>query len=133
MRWESAMQQGRDCGWIFDGVFKFNRDRMCQECNLFIHLDYSFPTVFARLLRRTFWRVITAERLWGTENYESVGMVLKLWDKRASILAWQASMFQHYRAHGQDLGNEIHDGVVLKFRQPKETAEWLRNLQNAIR
>eukprot|EP00040_Diaphanoeca_grandis_P004487 m.29044 g.29044 ORF g.29044 m.29044 type:complete len:251 (+) comp16029_c0_seq1:265-1017(+) len=131
-RWKAAMVQGAGVGWAFDGILSKERDTVVDRINVLIHLDYTYPTVLSRLLPRSFWRVVTQERLWGTDNYEQASNVLKFWDIHASILAWQAMRFGSYRSEGKRNMRELGATMVLDFRRPSDTDAWMDALKSAL-
>jgi adenylate kinase family enzyme len=60
---------------VIDGNYSVVRDLTWRRCTAIVWLDYSFPRVFARALRRTARRIITRERLYGG-NRETLGKAL---------------------------------------------------------
>ena len=50
-------------GWVFDGNNKSSG--LLSRADVVIFLDLPFTTYYPRLMRRTFWRVVTKEKLYG--------------------------------------------------------------------
>ena len=77
---------GRD-RWVIDGNYSVVRDILWPQATDVVWLDYSRPTVFGRILRRTLRRAWTREPLWAG-NTESLS---KAFLSRDSILLWSLS------------------------------------------
>ena len=71
-------------GWIVDGNYARARDLVWPRAQVFVWLDYSLATVFARLLRRTLRRWWHREVLW-EGNRERLRVQLF---HRDSLLLW---------------------------------------------
>jgi adenylate kinase family enzyme len=130
-----AMQEAEDCGWVLDGFPSQNKELFKvkeNQVDLIIHLNYTYPTVLRRLLYRSFWRVTTRERLWGTDNRETAVNVLSLHDPDVSVLAMQATHFQRRRKSGLQAKLELQPRIFLDFRRPQDTDDWLAALQQTI-
>jgi energy-coupling factor transporter ATP-binding protein EcfA2 len=74
---EVFMQRVNDAiageSWTCSGNYSGVRDRIWQRADTVIWLNYSFPVVASRLLRRTLRRVVSQEELWNgnRESYAS--------------------------------------------------------------
>jgi adenylate kinase family enzyme len=75
----------RDGGWIVVGIYGQVRDLTWRAADTLIWLDLPLPLVVWRLLRRTVWRALTRENLWGTGNRESF---VRSFFSRQSILLY---------------------------------------------
>eukprot|EP00039_Didymoeca_costata_P033262 m.41594 g.41594 ORF g.41594 m.41594 type:complete len:276 (+) comp9785_c0_seq2:142-969(+) len=129
--WMQVIKQGEEtrAGWVFDGANKSVHDLYTDKITVAIHLDFPYSVVLPRLLRRSLLRVIKREKLWGTENVETWDKVLKLWDKRESILSWQAEEFLNYRNKKPDLLKSFNPKILLTFRSPDDLQMWLDDLK----
>jgi len=115
-------------GWVFDGCFfRKTRHLFLNNVDLVVHLDYTYSFILWRLLWRTVGRVVRRERLWGTENSETIWQVLSLWDKEKSIFRWQASTFRQYRSRVEEFRRDCGSNYVfLTFRSPEDTEKWVK-------
>lgn len=125
-RVEKTVQQSER--WIVAGNYHVVRDLVWPKAQAIIWLDYSLWRIFWRLTRRTFARWWTQELLWGT-NRENLSTHFKLWSQD-SLFHW---LFKTYwrrkREYPMLLAQPEHQHLkLLRFRQPEETEEWLRNL-----
>jgi hypothetical protein len=60
---------------VVDGNYSAVRDILWRRCTAIVWLDYSLARVLSQALRRTIRRVITGERLYGS-NRETIGNAL---------------------------------------------------------
>jgi len=114
--------------WIVAGNYRVARDLIWPRAEAVIWLDYPFWTVLRQLTWRTFHRWWTQELLWGT-NRESLRDHFRFWSKD-SLFNW---LFQTYwrrkREYPMLLSQPEHQHLkLIRFRNPKETEEWLENL-----
>jgi hypothetical protein len=88
-------------------------------------LNYSFPVVASRLVRRTLRRVVSQEELWNG-NRESWRMMLS----RESILLWFLHTYWRRRREYPALLSrpQMQHLQVLRFGSPRQTEVWLRKL-----
>ncbi len=54
--------------WVLAGNYSKSRPLTWTRTDTLIWLDYPFPLVFGRLLRRTVRRIVTQEDLWGNNR-----------------------------------------------------------------
>ena len=78
----------RNC-WVMDGNYGSVRDVIWPRATAVIWLNYSFPTVGWRGLRRTVARCVTREELYAG-NRETIS---KAFFSRDSILVWRATTY----------------------------------------
>jgi adenylate kinase family enzyme len=124
-RVETAIQAP---GWVAAGNYHVVRDLIWPKAEAVIWLDYSLPLIFGRLWRRTWQRWWHQEELWNG-NRESIWMHLKLWSQE-SLFHW---LFKTYwrrkREYPLLLSLPEHQHLeLIRFKHPKETAEWLERL-----
>ena len=115
--------------WVIAGNYSTTRSITWPKAELIIWLDYSFPRVFWQLTRRTFTRWWTQELLWGT-NRENLWNHMKLWSDE-SLFHW---LFKTYwrrkREYPQIIEKPEHKHLKsIRFKNPKETEQWLNSLQ----
>ena len=114
----------RDGGWIVVGIYGQVRDLTWKAADTLVWLDLPFPLVFWRLLRRTIWRSITREDLWGTGNRESLG---RTFFSRQSILLWAIRTHRRNRERFTlECGFLAKDKTVVRLQSPREVERFVR-------
>lgn len=113
--------------WVLAGNYSKTRDLTWARADTLIWLDYAFPLVFWRLLRRTVSRIVTQEDLWGSGNRESWrGTFLS----RDSLLIW--ALKTHWKYPKSIMlavqQPEYAHLRLLRFRSPGETERWLAKI-----
>lgn len=88
-----------DDAWVADGNYSKVRDLIWSQAETIIWLNYAFPIVMSRALRRTFKRVVTREALYNG-NRENVRQTIF---SRDSILLWVVRTFGKNRRRYTDL------------------------------
>ena len=108
--------------WVTDGNYSKVRQIIWQRAQVVVWLDYSFVTVFSRLLWRSVRRVFSRELLWGT-NRESF---LKLFFSRESLLFYVIRDFRKRRTLYEDLSYdpEFKEIQFVRLRTPRHTERW---------
>ena len=109
--------------WVAEGNYGRIRDLLWPRATTIIWLNYGFPTVFFRAIRRTLRRNITRETLWHG-NRESV---VRSFFSRDSILVWVATTFHRRRREFNTLrASGIYPHLVwVEFRRPSDAARYL--------
>ena len=92
--------------WVLDGNYSKVRDIVWGRATDVIWLNYSFPLVFSRALRRTIRRAVTREELF-SGNRESFRMTFFSKD---SLLLWILKTYRRNR---------------IMYRAFKESPEWM--------
>jgi adenylate kinase family enzyme len=118
--------------WIVAGNYHVVRDLIWPKAEAILWLDYSFWRVLWQLTRRNFKRWWTQELLWGT-NREPLWTHFKFWSQE-SLYHW---LFKTYwrrkREYPMLLSQPEHRHLVLiRFKNPTETGEWLEHLRNIL-
>ncbi len=111
--------------WVVAGNYHTVRDLIWPKAEAVIWLDYPFLTVLWQLTRRTFRRWWTQELLWGT-NREPLLVHFKLWSQD-SLFHW---LFKTYWRRKREipmtfLEPENRHLKLIRFKNPKETQQWL--------
>jgi adenylate kinase family enzyme len=75
----------KDDDWIVVGNYAQVRDLVWRPADTLIWLDLPLSLVMTRLVRRTVRRSLSKEKLWGTNNTESLA---RSFFSRQSILLW---------------------------------------------
>ncbi len=113
-----------DGGWIVVGIYGQVRDLTWQAADTLIWLDLPFPLVFWRLLRRTIWRAITKEDLWGTGNRESL---VRSFFSRQSILLWAIRTHRRNRERFTlECGFLAKDKKVVRLQSARDVERFVR-------
>jgi adenylate kinase family enzyme len=95
--------------WVCDGNYSIVRDLVWPRATAIVWLNYSFPRVFSRALRRTVRRCIRREPLFGG-NRETVW---KSFLSRDSILVWV--LRTHWR-HQQSFPRQFAEPAYSHLR-----------------
>lgn len=109
--------------WVIDGNYAFLRDVVWPRADTVVWLNYSFPVIASRALRRTFRRSLRREELYNG-NRESLR---KAFLSRDSILWWVLQTYRKYRReYPQILAQEQHAHLRrVEFRRPAEAERFL--------
>ena len=118
--------------WIVAGNYHVVRDLIWPKAEAILWLDYSLWRVLWQLTQRNFKRWWTQELLWGT-NREPLWTHFKFWSQE-SLYHW---LFKTYwrrkREYPMLLSQPEHRHLVLlRFKNPTETGEWLEHLRNIL-
>ena len=122
-RVDEATQQG---SWTCCGNYLFLRDLIWQRADTIVWLDYSFPVIAGRALRRTIGRSLRREELW-SGNRESLA---KAFFSRDSILLWVLQTYRrHRREYPQLLAQPEHSHLrQVVLERPDEADRFLADL-----
>ena len=112
--------------WAIDGNYSKTRDIVWGRADTVVWLDYPFPIIFARLLKRTFGRVITQEELWNGNRESWRGMFLS----SDSLILWAIKTHskrrkRFLRAFDEPTYNHL---AVIRLRTPHKAKKWLNSL-----
>jgi len=113
--------------WVADGNYGRVRDILWTLATSIVWLNYSFPRVMLRALRRTLGRIVTRDELWHG-NRETVA---RQFFSRESILLWVISTFRRRRRDFEALrasGKYPHLSWV-ELRRPADAEPYLRSFQ----
>ncbi len=116
--------------WILDGNYWSLRDLVWPRATTLIWLNYSFPVVWQRALRRTIRRVYTQETLY-SGNRESFQQAFMSSD---SILLWVIQAYSLRRREYRKVFDEDRFSEVekIEFKRPREAASYLRAVKEAL-
>lgn len=114
--------------WVVDGNYSGVRDALWPRATTVIWLNYSFPTVLFRALRRAFRRSFTREALWHG-NRESFR---RSFLSKDSILVWVITTFHRRRREFTALrGNGKYPNLTwIEFKEPMEAQRYLDSMQS---
>ncbi len=110
--------------WVIDGNYSAVRDVIWRRCTAIVWLDYSFPRVFSRAIRRTVRRVVTGERLYGGDNRETI---------RSAVFDREGIPWWVIRTHGRRRREypellrrpEYGHATVIQFHRPAAAEAFL--------
>lgn len=114
--------------WVIDGNISPQNSAMLHRATSIVWLNYSFPVVFGRAVRRTFRRIRTGERLYAG-NQESIRQVFDLgW-----IPWWVIRTYSRRRREYSLLfaKPEFSDIKMLEFKSPQEAEQLIERLPAA--
>ncbi len=112
--------------WVADGNYSSVRDILWQRATAVIWLNYAFPIIFGRLLKRTLCRVVRRERIYSgnTESFRRAFL------SRDSILLWTFRTYRRRRREYPQL-SRLPEYAHLTFwesRRPRDTEAFLVRL-----
>lgn len=121
----------RSGNWVVAGNYHVVRDLIWPQAQAVIWLDYPFPIVFWRLLKRTIRRAVMREELWNG-NRETFWAHLKLWSED-SLFHW---LFKTYWRRKREtpllFARSEHAHLTLfHFKHPRETQAWMDALNHS--
>lgn len=116
-------------GWVVDGNYSVARDLVWPRADAIVWLDYAFPLVLWRSLRRTLRRALAAETCCNG-NRESLRRAFS----RDSILLWVVQTYgRRRREFLAALPTLIDQGrEVVVLRSPREARRWLADLSRQL-
>jgi len=115
--------------WVVDGNYGDVRDILWPRANLVIWLNYSFPVILWRALRRTVRRNFTRQELWHG-NRESLK---RSFLSRESILVWVSTTFRKRQRQFAALreSGTFPQVTWVEFNRPAQAQQFLRSFSNA--
>ena len=118
--------EARDGAWVADGNYETSRDFLWSRATIVIWLDYPFPLVFWRALKRTFFGTLFGRKVCG-DNYEDLRRTFS----RHSILLWVISTYHLRRRDYIPLfTNEGYPNAAkIRLKSPAEAARFLERVR----
>ncbi|WP_194419777.1 AAA family ATPase [Microbacterium abyssi] len=95
------------------------------RADLAVWLDYPYPLVRRRLLRRTMMRRVFRTRLWNG-NVEPPLWSRDAWAGENDILRWQKHTRCKWNERMPEKQAEFPDLMIVRLSHPHETERWLR-------
>lgn len=134
--WQKRPDKGLFCiidkatledAWVTDGSYSRLHNYTLNRADVIVWLNYSFPLVFLRALRRTIKRSITQEELFAgcrESWYES-------FCTRNSILWWVITTFKKRRDQYRKIFNEkiFGDKTYVELHSQREADRFLREIK----
>ncbi|HEY2594468.1 MAG TPA: adenylate kinase [Chloroflexota bacterium] len=112
--------------WVIDGNYSKVRDLVWERADTVVWLDYAFPLIFTRLLRRTVARVFTGEQLWNGNRERFAEQFLS----RDSLFLWAITSYPRYHVTiPAALAGEGYSHIrLVRLRAPRHTRRWLAGI-----
>lgn len=114
-------------GWVLAGSYSNQWDISWKRAEVIVWLDIPLRVIVVRILRRSYQRWRRRELLWGT-NYERLFLQLKVWDQKASLVAWavrhDASKRRGYEAAMRD--QRWQHILFHRFRSNDDAEQWMK-------
>jgi adenylate kinase family enzyme len=108
--------------WIIAGDYGVVRDQIWDRADTIIWLNYSFPVVFGRAIKRTFIRAITKEEILNG-NKETLR---KNFFSKDSMLLWVLQTYWKRRKDYPKILKKLETTKkILIFKKPSEARRWL--------
>ncbi len=114
--------------WVMDGNYGLVRELTWGRATHLVWLDYDRPVIMARVIRRTFVRVVLRTELW-SGNVERWRRVLR----PSHPIRWAWSTWSRRRTEFEALLAQTEQAhlVVHRIRRPSEARHVLRELTRA--
>jgi adenylate kinase family enzyme len=108
--------------WVVDGNYSQVRDIVWGRGDTVVWLDYSFPIVMSRVIRRSFQRVVTQQEVCNG-NRET----WKITFSKDSVILWALTKYHKIRQEYPQLfaQPEYSHLRIVHLRSPKATQNWL--------
>ncbi|MDO9578605.1 MAG: hypothetical protein Q7J16_12030 [Candidatus Cloacimonadales bacterium] len=124
---EKVAEAVQDPQWVVDGNYRKVRDIIWDKADTIIWLNYSFPVVFRRALKRTISRISSHQELFGG-NKESFRLAFFSTD---SILWWVITTHKKRRIEYSQLSEnaELSHLKIIQLNNQKEVDAFLSCLR----
>ncbi|HCS60274.1 MAG TPA: AAA family ATPase [Microbacterium sp.] len=117
--------------WITEWQYtsKGTDEIMTPRAQLAIWLDYPWPVVRARLIRRTLERSILRTKMYNDNVEKPIWKILTTRDPHQSILAWQTKTRHFWREKMPQQREQFPHLTIVRLQHPRETERWLTTSQ----
>lgn len=108
--------------WVISGNYRQVQPLFLSQADTILFLDYSFATVWCRVVQRT-WRRVVHRETCCNGNRESLVRTFS----RDSILLWVLKTYWRRRRETLSLlqSDAYRQANKIRHRSPRETREWL--------
>lgn len=112
--------------WAVDGNYSKAQDIVWGRADTVVWLDYPLPIIYARLIKRTFRRVISQEVLWNGNRESWRGMFLST----DSLFLWAIKTHGKRRKRfWRNFADPTYAHLaVIRLRTPRKARQWLESL-----
>ncbi len=116
--------------WITEWQYtsKGTDEIMTPRAQLAIWLDYPWPVVRARLLRRTLGRSILRTAMYNGNVEKPLWRLVATRDPYENILAWQTRTRSFWTERMPQKRQQFPHLTIVRLAHPRETERWLRHL-----
>lgn len=113
--------------WVTEWQYtsKGTDEIMTPRAELALWLDYPWPVVRWRLLRRTFLRSVLRTRMYNGNVEKPLRRLLATSDPAENILAWQTKTRRFWAERMPDREEQFPTLTIVRLRHPRETERWL--------
>lgn len=119
--------------WVTEWQYtsKGTDEIMTPRAQLAIWLDYPWPVVRRRLIRRTLGRSIRRTKMYNGNVEKPIWQILATKDPDENILAWQTKTRGFWAAKMPQEREHFPHLTIVRLRHPRETERWLRQTVGA--
>jgi adenylate kinase family enzyme len=112
--------------WVVDGNYRPVQDLVMGSADTIVFVDLSRWRVTQRVVRRSLWRVIRRQQLWGT-NHESLRRLVSR-DPEENIIVWTWTQHPRYRAMYRTsmIDGSWEHARVVQLRSPRAVRRFRR-------
>lgn len=113
--------------WVTEWQYtsKGTDEIMTPRAQLAIWLDYPWPVVRGRLIRRTLSRSILRTKMYNGNVEKPIWRVLTTRDPAESILSWQTKTRGYWTAKMPVEREQFPYLTIVRLRHPREAERWL--------
>lgn len=115
--------------WILDGNYNRTNALKWKNVQTIVWLDYPFWFVLKRILLRSIKRIYTNEKLWNTNNRETL---IKTFFSKESIIWWMFNTYnkfkKRYEMEFKNLDSQIQ---TIHLRSEKQTIRFLEEVKKS--
>ncbi|MEE8573072.1 MAG: hypothetical protein V3T20_07395 [Gemmatimonadota bacterium] len=126
----AVLERVEERRWVIDGNYTRVQDIVWPRATDAIWLNYSFPVVFGRALKRTLRRVFLRESLFhgNRESFRNAFL------SRGSILWWVVTTFRRRRRQYRVLfaDDTFPELTLTELRRPRDAERLVRALREAV-
>ncbi|WP_336502321.1 AAA family ATPase [Microbacterium paraoxydans] len=113
--------------WVTEWQYtsKGTDEILSPRAQLAVWLDYPYPIVRSRLIRRTLARGLLRQELWNGNREKGPWNMLRR-DPEQNILAWQAATLHKWAERFPTIEVDSPHLTIVRLTHPRETERWLR-------
>ena len=111
-------------GWVSDGNYSITRHILWSRAEAIIWLDYPLSTILPRLVRRTWKRLWTQEKLWNVNRERLIDQFMLRSDRSLSVRLFKSHKREYPTLFAQP---EYRHLKVFHFETAGQTDAWLNS------
>ena len=114
--------------WVTEWQYtsKGTDEIMTPRAQLAVWLDYPWPVVRGRLVRRTLSRSILRTEMYNGNVEKPIWQLLATRDAERNILSWQSKTRMFWTTQMPEKQERFPHLTIVRLRHPRETERWLR-------